>query len=914
MRKILYFISSHFIIFLFLYTLLSYGQLIWMQPWQEDNVIFFKVTHIDERAGYLGEGVFGKGTYRNIITPYYLLYQLAGYNTYAFFGLAWFFIFSAAVAIYYMLKELLNKTVAMLGSLVFASGYVAFDGFTRVYNSISTSLGIIFISLTFIFYWRYFKTSRVLWYILTVLFYYFTIELSYIRSHYLIFPIIIFELVIFTTPVSFKKLAASALRITPFLFIFYKLYIQAGDNRNASTLTLAKSIFTGNFENTFSFFSTLGNLILIDKIQALINKLVSAIPLLQTKSLLFSQLIILGLFLIIVYKLSKSLKYQKLFLLLNLFLGFIWLYISNTIFSKPTLIYSTPQTILSAFIGGLAFPLLGALLLYLQKNYRKLTIVFSVLIIANIAAYAAYTPQTPYLTGYRYMAHSFVGFISILCIFASSSIQRKSFINIPALALISFSLILLILGTTNLNYLLEYRSKRIHSFYSQLKTQVPNFPKGSIIYFDIEDSPEARSWFSVSFSVAEMPNTTAIAWRYGIDRYDIKMFTDFSETVEEIKKTNTPLSKVYTFWLSKNSLKNTSESFRQLAVNSSNPQLYPNINLSSIPVIKKGKNGSLVTQPDIIVDLPQPIISLTPAKLELTFKAIRLDTSNLAFPLQISDNDNPIYLDPNLRALSFNYKKERENISKEASFSATSSWKDRIVEHLYDNNPQTFWQADRLLWAKQKTFITIDTKKLAPLSGLVWQNGRGENTPINYNIQVSSDGQNWETVNQVSGTKRIDTQDLQIIKFPKKQAQYIRMNILKTLGGDSPIIAEIFPLSSEFENLDLKNATQFLANPFNLITNPQSFNDDFISQNQTGTIQIYWWGDKSSNWTTNPKSTLPITYNQQSNTYSFYTPAAGTHISKLKISNITIPGTIILENLMIQNLPITTSSSYAPSP
>src|SRR3990167_7107996 len=107
MNKVFIFFQKNFILFLFLLVLISFGQLLKMTPWQEDNVIFFKVAHIDEQAGYLGKGILGEGPYRHTITPYYLLYKIFGYNIPVFYSLMLLSYFFSTVCIYYLAKEIL---------------------------------------------------------------------------------------------------------------------------------------------------------------------------------------------------------------------------------------------------------------------------------------------------------------------------------------------------------------------------------------------------------------------------------------------------------------------------------------------------------------------------------------------------------------------------------------------------------------------------------------------------------------------------------------------------------------------------------------------------------------------------------------------------------------------------------------
>src|SRR5690348_1899409 len=113
------------LLLIFLVAMVSYVQLLWMQPWQDDNALMFKIAHINEPAGYLGNGLFGSGAYRFTATPYYFLYQIFGYNQPVFFLTCLIFYFLAASTVYFLFRKLVNQRVGLIAALIFSSGYIA---------------------------------------------------------------------------------------------------------------------------------------------------------------------------------------------------------------------------------------------------------------------------------------------------------------------------------------------------------------------------------------------------------------------------------------------------------------------------------------------------------------------------------------------------------------------------------------------------------------------------------------------------------------------------------------------------------------------------------------------------------------------------------------------------------------------
>jgi len=50
-------LKIRFWVILLLLVLVSYGQILFMYVWQDDNALFFKLANIEGRAGYLGMGI-----------------------------------------------------------------------------------------------------------------------------------------------------------------------------------------------------------------------------------------------------------------------------------------------------------------------------------------------------------------------------------------------------------------------------------------------------------------------------------------------------------------------------------------------------------------------------------------------------------------------------------------------------------------------------------------------------------------------------------------------------------------------------------------------------------------------------------------------------------------------------------------
>ena len=167
----------------------------------------------------------------------------------------------------------------------------------------------------------------------------------------------------------------------------------------------------------------------------------------------------------------------------------------------------------------------------------------------------------------------------------------------------------------------------------------------------------------------------------------------------------------------------------------------------------------------------------------------------------------------------------------------------------------------------------------------VWINGYGNSTPTKYSLETSLDGKIWNKVSSISLNKRIDTKDPQIITFAPTKIRYIKMNFDETLDQDAIQIAEVWPVPSEFDNLDINDAEKFLASPFSYVPNSESFSNTLSSLNNEGVVEL-----------TNGSKTK-ILYDNLTNMVSFSMTPNGSEVSKLFLKNLEIPGILTIKNI-----------------
>jgi hypothetical protein len=527
------------------------------------------------------------------------------------------------------------------------------------------------------------------------------------------------------------------------------------------------------------------------------------------------------------------------------------------------------------------------------KENKSLFSFFVFWLLINIASYAAYLPTNAYETTNRLLAHSFVALIGIFIILAKS---KRIFFYL----IIFWGLGNLVNSYNLQKSILLSRSLPAKEFYSQLKQIVPKLEKGDILYFDIADSN--RQKFSDAFSVAQMPEETAIAWQYSIDRYDIRRFTeyaDFKKTLDagvitDINKEEMKINNAYSFFYSDDGLVETTGKLHEglrsdLAING---RSYRQLEFTS----KYTKDGTEV-------EFESPIDSVTPMTISIEISAVISDIDSLQFPLKNNQKliANPIAKDEALRLKAFNYQANKDQLLKRYKINASSIWKEDFAKNLADSRKDTYWRADRVLWSKEGASFTIDLGAIQTFDRLVWLNGYANNTPSKYTIETSLDNKNWKIVFDKTSSKRVEPNVLNVDKFDSVSARYVRMTIQNTLSNDSASIAEVWIVPNVFEDLDITKTEEFIESPLGYVPSKQSYISSLSALNYFGDVQVYWLSDKSDNFQTQSNSILKVKYDNLSRSYNITVPAGGTKIFNLELNQLQIGGILQIKKIYLMS-------------
>lgn len=894
-------ITDRFIWFLLLIVLISYGQILGMYVWQDDNALFFKLANIEGKAGYLGAGPIGDGPYKYTVTPYIPIYWLFGFNTFYYFGFNLLLYFISTVVVYKLFCRLFGRFGGQISGFLYACGFIASDGYIRLFNSVITSVSVILVCLMIGCYWQYYleqikkkspKMTTIWFYFGAVISYLLAVELARARTHYLIAAVIVFELLFLTFRQKTRSMVASLVRLIPFLVVFYGYFIHNADHRSGSVGTVAVSLVRGSYYQSYGFLASLSNLELASWLPNFLyivqEKLLNMVG--RGGALLWFSSILLSLVLIGLIKFQPKWRGWWVFSL-----GFLWIWtlVSKRIFGAIELNLAIFEIYLG-YLGGLL--LFGAGLVGFVFRVR-IYIFLLVIVLANIAAYAAYNPVVAYESINRYLAHSFLAWVGILGLWASQVNRKSRWGQILITGIILWGVINLGSAVFYQQQILRDRSRPARQFYESLKTDLPHLEKGSALYFDV--APGAEGYFREAFSVAQMPETTAIAWRYGIDRYDLALFTNYLDFAKYVNLHQVPENKRYSYWYQKSGLTDTTKTLLSAGQESQN-WLANEAMLSSKLKIKNDGKVSVGSQPVITFSLANSA-SVTPVKVKFNLVASQADLKSIAFPYFDSSrrNTSQISKDSQLRQDALNYLKFKKNLEKNAKITVNNSWQDRVVGNISDGNFNTVWQADRIKWKDQTGAVTIDMGGNQLISQLVWANGYANNSPVNYSIEVSSDGQSFTQVKKVSLRRRIEPNELQLEQFQPVSTRYVRLIITNTLNNDAPAISEISVVPAELSKLDINLAEGFINHPFDFIPSWEVYNRDMIMLENTGTSQMFWKNNKVTEFQTSPALKLNIRYDGLIHNYEVTLPAGGTELLNIRFSEFSVPGEIVVKDLVV---------------
>jgi len=132
--------------------------------------------------------------------------------------------------------------------------------------------------------------------------------------------------------------------------------------------------------------------------------------------------------------------------------------------------------------------------------------------------------------------------------------------------------------------------------------------------------------------------------------------------------------------------------------------------------------------------------------------------------------------------LKFEPLQPETNVYPTPSIVASSSIKTHAPNLMIDNSNETYWQSKD----SKNQNIVIDFKTRREFGGLQI-NWLKDKYPKSFDIQLSNDGKNWETVYSVPSNQS----EVSFIRLPEAEAKYLKINLIKSKAEKVFGIAEL---------------------------------------------------------------------------------------------------------------------------
>lgn len=872
-----YILDKYFVLVLFIVTFVSYGQMLGMNAWKDDNAIFFKFDHVYEQAGFFGVGVLGTGPYKFSITPYLPIYKIFGNTSFVpYYSLILIFYFFSTLCVYLLFSKLFSKSLGRIAALLFAAGNISSEGFYWLANAMLANVSIILITLIIYFYYCLINKKGIYNYFIALFLYWVSAYIVPLRSHYFIVIIVVYEIIFHLFRKLPKSILTGIVSLLPFFGIFYFYFLATPDNRALSVSNYFLSLLRGDLYNTYNLISSISNLFIPDNYFEIIYKISQSLNGFVGTELPWIELMILAMTSVLFFNLFKKLKYKKILTTASILYTVVWLYLIRVIYNSPLLSVSGYKYLI-LFSGGIIIYLLVVLIFLIGKEKRKLFAYLVIFIFISIGTYCAYAPTEFFGTHHRYFTNAFVAVCGILGLVYLYALKRKDgFGKILSYLIILWGILNIANSVIHQNYLLRTRSIPVFKFYRQLREYLPKINIGDVIYFDI--NPNALKYYDSAFSVSSMPETTAIAWRYGVDRYDFEMYTSYDELLSILSTNPSKISSLYTFYYDKDGLVDTTEMSRKLMTFGEDRK--SNDNLKGTPLLTS-----------ILLRFEAEIIPDTKSISEIVAKNMQEDfEGNMNYKRQL-----------------MSFLSARDDYFKNVKIKSQSEWKYQELYNIIDQNVESSWRGHRIRWSEQRREqLVIDLGEIKNVNRLIWTNKNRLLTPTAYTVKGSVNNQDWHDLLQVDKGQARKEGEVVIENFAATNLRFISFDITGTLSDDSPAISEIEVVESRFSNIEFKDINEFLLNPFHGLTKTEDVYEILSNIIPHSKFTVSWKSDEGS---FSQKGILKMGLFRK-NSYEIVLSSGGLNISNYEISIDNLPVLFSTRVLSVRNLSLKEMEKY----
>lgn len=907
---------------------LAYWQLVNLYFWTDDWDLFLKIIHPELGLWGMDPGWFGSGPYRYLHTPFMPFYPIFKLNAAPYFAGEILAYFIATISSFLLFIELTRKKALAIGAaVIYASlGYIGSYTIFHLSNAFQNLGAVIFTNLSLWILAKHYRTSKSIYYFLSILLFYASLEIENLRAHGLIFLVLGLTILYVRWKKPISNILLNLVKLVPFVLIYKNLYSASLGSGSSTTVgaffhTMVRDKVYAYFINPFASFS---NVIIPDNITKLIYSLFGN----SYRNIVPEMLLVLFFIVIGIFSFVKSKRiFQKVIFGGFIFLEILYFFFNRWALQQPILLNLDIAAGFTSMLGMtmLLFFLLVSIRLWKTANIISKAILFGIILIfGHYIGYFIGIPSYSYLmTTDRYLTPSTVGTAILLsALFYLAHIKK---INLFVGLITIYSLYLIVLMNITVSTVANDISKPTKRIYDNIRKITPSIPKNSILLLDVENGSNLRYLVGSSFP------STAFALFYGFPNR-VPAVRSFDEYLYDVKTRKMKLDDLQSFYIGqwkiidttkdvKSLLKNpTSEKILDLSKWTSNT-LFANNNSSfnTSTFIAERKGDTLGVNPQInatigytsvVPSLLSLTITTSPTTLDnkkfpyhdvsksMTDEIVREDLANLVVENSVEQSsckDVPLLI-----AID---KEHREFINT-ANIDVTSQTKYSEKEFLHDGLLETNWSGHVLDWARQKRAeVTLDLGILKSVNALIWVNYLKRTTPTQYSILGSEDGKNWKNLKEVSkGPGRLDGEFV-LENFSQTNARYIKMVITDILIGNAPAISEIWTSSLE-KTGDLSNfSRQLIDNP---MLCPLRDNNEYISLVNSLDLdvksKIWWLTDSWENFSENNSKDFNLIADGQPHTYNIFIPAQGTTLEKIMINNFQLPINLAIQKASIRSM------------
>lgn len=870
--------------------------------WQDDFALLFKMQHITEGAGYFGAGVWGGGPYRGLVAPIYPFFKSFGLEPLGYFAIAIGIRALAAVTMYLVSRLLFrDRLLALTSALIVATTMASSDTMLRIQNSYQSFLGLTVVLATTaaaVLSFRAQGWKRVAWYLVSFGLLWASLEGFYVRSHGAALALAALT-VIFLANRSWKAWLEIALRLIPIILLFRAYYLS--DTESGNRIGMLTSFVKENpLEALTTPLLTFGNTLMPNTLADWISAtLAGSGPLIATLTLG-------ALALVWLWRIPLATRTRALIVGSVAILGAFGYAALTRVQTTQDAQMLLPLLVFS--IGALATIITTGV--HFWKNelgLGKIILAALAWIGASFLIYYAQYPSTLMDHRHRYLIYALpaIGWLLVSVIWlATERAKTKWLFGGIVLVIVAGSIV----GNTRyFSHIAASRSTPTKQFYAALQDAVPTIPKGSIVYLASAPDPLTQEHVKQFFSVGSMPNATAIAIWYGIDRYDFTFVEGVDEFLAETVKQNVPLEQLFVLGYSaEGGLKDYSATVREILGVGKTIALAPswegkteidfNEGRGVQPLFEKSELDLSGILPALVTGTVR-IEALPDTQLPDLYADVSVPTETASGQTLLSHE--PFTITGPIEN-AFRFLSARAEFRRTTQIATQSQWRGQEREYLIDGDRQTTWLGHRIEWhEKSSETITMTLPNMQPIEGLYWVNGHKTRTPTRYVIEGKDDNGTWNELAHVEKIQELPSGAEQIDRFPAKHVGQIRLTILDTFEHDAPSLGEIFPVPAGLADVNLTTTGILEDRPFgaSLKREERKYASAYVKEQGAQILGLYNVDRRGWRLEQMAHASVPL---GESATFELRLPGGAQLLEGIRLTGFSVPAHVELTNLALR--------------